>query len=111
MADTQLLLLKRLLGISLSDTESDDILECLLENAKSRILEKRWMNYKEDDRDNTLLSSDTYIQLDIAKELYSKMGVEGQLSHNENGIDRSYESADISPSIMKRILTKANTPR
>lgn len=111
MADTQLLLLKRLLGISLSDTESDDILECLLDNAKSRILEKRWMNYKEDDRDNTLLSSDTYIQLDIAKELYSKMGVEGQLSHNENGIDRSYESADISPSIMKRILTKANTPR
>jgi hypothetical protein len=111
MADTQLTILKRLLGISLSDTDQDDILECLLENAKNRILEKRWMNYKEDDRDNTLLSSDTYIQLDIAKELYSKMGVEGQLSHNENGIDRSYESADISPSIMKRILTKANTPR
>lgn len=111
MADTQLTILKRLLGISLSDTDQDDVLQSLLDNAKSRILEKRWMNYDEDDRDTDLLSSDTYIQLDIAKELYSKMGVEGQISHSENGIDRAYENADISYGIMRRILTKANVPK
>ena len=111
MADTSLITLKRLLGISLSDTDQDDVLQCLLDNAKSRILEKRWMNYDEDDRAITLLSSDTYIQIDIAKELYSKMGVEGQLAHSENGIGRTYDSADISPSLMKRVITKANVPK
>lgn len=110
MADTQLTILKRLLGISLSETDQDDVLQCLLDNAKSRILEKRWMNFVEDDRDVDLLSSDTYIQLDIAIELYNKMGVEGQTAHSENGISRSYENADISSSIMKRIITKANVP-
>ena len=39
-------------------------------------------------------------------ELYSKMGAEGQTSHAENTIARSYESAGISPSLLAEITPK-----
>ena len=34
-------------------------------------------------------------------EVYAKAGAEGQKSHNENGISRTYDSAWISPSIYR----------
>ena len=50
-----------------------------------------------------------HIQLQIAVELYSKMGAEGQTAHNENGVNRTYEAADISPSLLKRIVPVAGS--
>ena len=44
-----------------------------------------------------------HIQLQIALELFSKRGAEGQIEHDENGIARKYESADISQTLLKRI--------
>lgn len=44
-----------------------------------------------------------HIQLQIALELFSKRGAEGQTEHDENGISRKYEAADVSPSLLKRI--------
>ena len=44
-----------------------------------------------------------HIQLQIALELFAKRGAEGQMEHDENGIARKYESADISPTLLKRI--------
>lgn len=44
-----------------------------------------------------------HIQLQIALELFSKRGAEGQTEHDENGIARKYESADISSSLLSRI--------
>ena len=43
------------------------------------------------------------IQLLIALELFSKRGAEGQIEHDENGIGRKYESADVSYSLLRRI--------
>ena len=45
-----------------------------------------------------------HIQLQIALELFSKRGAEGQLEHDENGISRKYESADVSYSLLRRIV-------
>ena len=45
-----------------------------------------------------------HIQLQIALELFSKRGAEGQLEHDENGISRKYESADVSNSLLRRIV-------
>ena len=45
-----------------------------------------------------------HIQLQIALELFSKRGAEGQMEHDENGIARKYESADISPTLLRRII-------
>ena len=44
-----------------------------------------------------------HIQLMIALELFAKRGAEGQMEHDENGIARKYESADISPTLLRRI--------
>jgi len=44
-----------------------------------------------------------HIQLLVALELFSKRGAEGQTEHDENGIARKYESADISPTLLRRI--------
>jgi hypothetical protein len=44
-----------------------------------------------------------HIQLQIALELFAKRGAEGQTEHDENGIARKYESADISPTLLRRI--------
>ena len=44
-----------------------------------------------------------HIQLQIALELFSKRGAEGQIEHDENGIGRKYESASVSDSLLRRI--------
>ena len=45
-----------------------------------------------------------HIQLQVALELFSKMGAEGQTAHSENGINRTYASADITPALLWRIV-------
>ena len=45
-----------------------------------------------------------HVQLQIAVELFSKMGAEGQTAHSENGISRTYESAGVSQALLKRIV-------
>ena len=49
-------------------------------------------------------------QLKIAVEIYSKRGAEGQTSHSENGVNRTYEKADISASLLSQITPFVTTP-
>lgn len=42
-------------------------------------------------------------QIEIAAYLMNKRGAEGQLSHSENGISRSYESGDVPDSMLKGV--------
>lgn len=44
-----------------------------------------------------------YLQCEIATYLLNKRGAEGESSHSENGINRSYESADVPDSMLKDI--------
>lgn len=43
-------------------------------------------------------------QVEIACYLLNKRGAEGETSHSENGISRSYENADVPESMLKAIL-------
>ena len=43
-------------------------------------------------------------QIEIACYLLNKRGAEGQLTHTENGISRSYESASVPESMLKDII-------
>ena len=47
-----------------------------------------------------------YLQCEIAAYLLNRRGSEGQLVHNENGISRTYESADVPESMLKEIIPK-----
>lgn len=50
------------------------------------------------------------LQLQIAVEIYNRQGAEGEQSHSENGISRSYESAYVSSSLLKKIVPYAGVP-
>lgn len=43
------------------------------------------------------------LQCEIAAYMLNKRGAEGQTSHSENGISRSYENADVPASMLKVI--------
>lgn len=45
-----------------------------------------------------------YLQVEIACYLFNKRGAEGQTSHNENGVNRSYESASVPESMLKNVV-------
>ena len=41
-----------------------------------------------------------FLQCEIAAYLLNKRGAEGQMAHSENGISRTYESADVPESLI-----------
>ena len=91
------------LGVLISpDTESDEVLQALLDQAAGIVLNKRYPFGIPEGA--AVPEAYEHIQLQIAVELYSKMGAEGQTTHDENGVNRVYEAADVSPSILKRIM-------
>ena len=84
------------------DTASDSLLSYLLEQSEGIILNRRYpFGAPEGARLSPLHEQ---IQLRIAVELFSKMGAEGQLSHSENGVSRSWEAGDVSPSLLRQII-------
>lgn len=84
------------------DTASSELLLSLLEIAEGIVLNRR---YPFGPPEGAVVPAIyEHIQLQIAVELFSKMGAEGQTAHGENGVSRTYESADISPSLLKRIV-------
>lgn len=83
---------KELLG---NPNDSDVVLRFCLDNAEDIICDIR----NSDKVEKKYINS----QLAIATEIYNKRGAEGQTSHNENGLSRSYETGDISKSVISRI--------
>lgn len=94
--------LKRLAALISPDTATDDLLLYLLEQSEGIVLNRRYPFGAPEGA--TVESRYEHIQLQIAVELFSKMGAEGQTAHSENGINRSYEAADVSPSLLRRIV-------
>lgn len=47
------------------------------------------------------------VQVEIAVYLLNKRGAEGQTSHSENGISRSYEDGDVPPTLLREIVPHA----
>ena len=100
MADINLKLeqLKSLLGIS--GTDEDALLLTLLSISAQKILDRA---YPYDTTVTEVPARYETKQVEIAVYLYNKRGAEGQISHNENGINRTYESADVPESLMRGI--------
>ena len=44
------------------------------------------------------------LQIEIACYLLNKRGAEGETVHNENGVNRSYESASVPESLLRRVI-------
>lgn len=94
--------IEKLTALISPDTADDSLLSVLLSQAEGIVLNRRYPFGIP--QGATVPEAYEHIQLQIAVELFSKMGAEGQTAHSENGIGRTYEAADISPSLLKRIV-------
>ena len=99
--------LERLKVLISPDTASIDVLSFLLEQAEGIVLNQRFPFGVPENA--SLPVAYEHIQIQIAVELFSKMGAEGQTGHSENGVSRLWESGDVSQSLLKRIVPVAGS--
>ena len=99
--------LARLAVLISPEEASEELMSHLLEQAGGIVLNQRYPfgipEWTE------VPAAYEHIQIQIALELFAKMGAEGQTAHNENGVSRTYEAADVSPSLLKRIIPVAGS--
>ena len=79
---------------------TDALLDELLETAKDIIFENR---FPYSDYPDEVEKKYQGLQVQIAVELFNKLSAEGQVGHTENGISRSWSSADVSTALLSRI--------
>ena len=74
------------------DTAAEDVLSYHLSEAESMIMSKMYpFGYTENMR---LPARYDRLQIALAIELYTQRGAEGQASHSENGVTRTWPSAN-----------------
>lgn len=81
---------------------SDEVLNSYLKIAGDKIIKRA---YPYDDEVYEVPRRYGVLQCEIAQYLLNKRGSEGQLGHSENGIDRTYESADVPESMLREVIT------
>ena len=84
-----------------SDNDSDDVLLAYLAIAGRKIIDRA---YPYDSEVTEVPRRYELLQCEVATYLLNKRGAEGETSHSENGISRSYENADI-PESMLSVIT------
>lgn len=103
MTDAEKLTMVRVMSNVSDDTDdwSDDILLTYLAMAGRKIIDRA---YPYDDTVEVVPRRYELLQCEIAVYLLNKRGAEGETSHSENGISRSYEKADV-PESMLSVIT------
>ncbi len=89
----KLTLLKAMVG----ESDTEEVLLAYLNIAGRKILNRAYP-YGTDEVD--VPARYDFLQCEIAAYLLNKRGAEGQTGHSENGISRSYESADVPESLL-----------
>lgn len=93
-----------LVGLESDDDTQDNLLQLFLNQAEKKVLKARYPYGATDSQKAKALTDYSDNVESIFVYLYNKQGVEGQTSHNENGINRSYESAGIPSSFVDDIV-------
>lgn len=104
MSDTEkLIFLRAMVGNQPDNTDwSDDVLLIYLKIAGQKIINRAYPY----DKDVTEVPKRyDILQCEIAAYLLNKRGAEGETSHSENGISRSYENADIPEALIGQVVT------
>ena len=93
------------LKIRITENVDDVVLEDILESAKAVILSKRFPfgDYPEDIEERY-----KDLQIRIAVEMFAKRGAEGETAHSENGVSRTYASANVSEDLLREITPKVS---
>ena len=89
----KLQLLKAMIG----ESDTEEVLLAYLNIAGNKIINRA---YPYDSDVTEVPTRYDFLQCEIAAYLLNKRGAEGQTGHSENGISRSYESADVPESLI-----------
>lgn len=95
--EEKLVALKTIVG----NSDSDEVLSTYLTLAGGKILAKA---YPYNSEIMEVPAQYHYLQIEIAAYMLNKRGAEGQTSHSENGISRTYENADVPSSMLKSVV-------
>lgn len=102
MSETEkLIMLRVMVGNDNSPDWSDDVLLTYLTLAGQKIINRA---YPFNDEVEEVPKRYGYLQCEIAAYLLNKRGAEGEISHSENGVSRSYESADVPESMLRNVV-------
>ena len=91
--EERLKLLKAMVG----ESDTEEVLLAYLDIAGRKIINRA---YPYDSDVTEVPVRYGFLQCEIAAYLLNKRGAEGQTSHSENGISRSYGSADVPESLL-----------
>ena len=80
---------------------TDDVLLSYLSIAGGKIIRRA---FPYDDSVKDVPQRYGYLQCEIATYLLNKRGAEGETSHSENGINRTYENADVPDSMLNDVI-------
>ena len=87
----------KLLKAMVGESDPEEVLLAYLNIAGRKILNRAYP-YGTDETEVPVRYD--FLQCEIAAYLLNKRGAEGQTGHSENGISRSYESADVPESLL-----------
>ena len=90
----------QLLKAMVGEFDSEEVLLAYLNIAGNKILNRA---YPYGSQPEDVPQKYEVLQCEIATYLLNKRGAEGQTAHGENGISRSYESADVPESMLKAV--------
>ena len=91
--EEKLTLLKAMVG----ESDTEEVLLAYLKIAGQKIINRA---YPYDTEVTEVPKRYDFLHCEIAAYLLNKRGAEGQTGHSENGISRSYESADVPESLL-----------
>jgi len=80
----------------------EDLLDEILQEAVDTYMDCRFPNTA--DRPSTVEPQYEGLVLQMAVDIYNKIGAEGQRSHSENGVSRSYSGDWVSKDLLARIV-------
>lgn len=86
---------------------SDEKLQLILDMAAALVLNRLYPFRTGRGTDLTIPDEYAFFQIRVALEIAEKEGAQGQTSHSENTLSRSYEAGDISRTLLSEITPEA----
>ena len=100
--DYSINLLKINVDIPLDDTDEDNRLKLIIMNSRDIILNRKYISYE--NRPDEFPKKYVMTSISIATYIYNRIGAEGEVSHSEGGISRTYKESDIPNSLLVDII-------
>lgn len=95
----------------MSGESSTAIVSAYLAMAGDAIINRAYPFATENERESlTVPMRYQNLQCEIATYLLNKRGAEGETTHNENGINRSYENGSVPDSMLKQVVPFCRVP-